>query len=257
MPEEAITDKIDFNKSEQYILSIRLSTDGFSFSIYNPIRDRFVLTQQRDIETGLSITANMKQAFKESDFLSYTYKEVNVSLVSKRFTLIPQDLFTEDQINAYFYYNFSPKENEVILYDTLPKNGTVILYAIDKSLHGFLKERYPQIQYHSSMTPLAEHFAVKSRLGSDKKMYVHLHKEYMEVYVYERGHLMMLNTYDCKNDSDRAYYLLYAWKQFAMDQLIDELHIMGGGEHAEKLVGEMRRFVQHIFTLSLIPELKY
>ena len=27
---------IDFNKSEQYILSIRLSTDGFSFSIYHP-----------------------------------------------------------------------------------------------------------------------------------------------------------------------------------------------------------------------------
>ena len=256
MPEEAITDKIDFNKSEQYILSIRLSTDGFSFSIYNPIRDRFVLTRQRDIEAGLSITANMKQAFKELDFLSYTYKEVNVTLVSKRFTLIPQELFAEDQINAYFYYNFSPRENETILYDILSKNGAVILYAIDKSLHGFLKERYPQIQYHSSMTSPAEHFAVKSRLGSDKKMYVYTRKEYMEVYVYERGHLMLLNIYDCRNEADGAYYLLYAWKQFAMDQLVDELHIMGDGEHTEKLVAEMRRFVQHISTLSLIPELK-
>ena len=30
---------IDFTKSKQYTLSIRLSTDGFSFSIYNPIHD--------------------------------------------------------------------------------------------------------------------------------------------------------------------------------------------------------------------------
>ncbi|NDV81800.1 DUF3822 family protein [Bacteroides sp. 51] len=255
MPEKAITDKIDFNKSEQYILSIRLSTDGFSFSIYNPIRDCFVLTRQRDIEAGLSITANIKQAFKELDFLSYTYKQVNVSLVSKRFTLIPLELFAEDQVNTYFYYNFSLKENEVILHDILSKNGTVILYALDRSLYDFLQERYTQIQYYSSITSLAEHFAVKSRLGSDKKMYVYLRKEYMEVYVYERGHLMLLNAYDCKNDSDRAYYLLYAWKQFAMNQLVDELYIMGDGENAGKLIEEMRRFVQHISTLSLIPEL--
>ena len=30
---------IDFTKSKQYTLSIRISTDGFSFSIYNPIHD--------------------------------------------------------------------------------------------------------------------------------------------------------------------------------------------------------------------------
>ena len=29
----------DFNKSEQYTLSIRLSTDGFSFSVFNPLGD--------------------------------------------------------------------------------------------------------------------------------------------------------------------------------------------------------------------------
>ena len=39
MPDRAIAETIDFGKSEQYTLSIRLSTDGFSFSIYNPIHD--------------------------------------------------------------------------------------------------------------------------------------------------------------------------------------------------------------------------
>ena len=34
-----MTERIDFTKSEQYTLSIRLSADGFSFSIYNPLTD--------------------------------------------------------------------------------------------------------------------------------------------------------------------------------------------------------------------------
>ena len=35
-----MTERIDFTKSEQYTLSIRLSADGFSFSIYNPLLNR-------------------------------------------------------------------------------------------------------------------------------------------------------------------------------------------------------------------------
>ncbi|WP_349832949.1 DUF3822 family protein, partial [Bacteroides fragilis] len=39
MPDRAIAETIDFGKSEQYTLSIRLSTDGFSFSVFNPLGD--------------------------------------------------------------------------------------------------------------------------------------------------------------------------------------------------------------------------
>lgn len=255
MPEKAITDKIDFNKSEQYILSIRLSTDGFSFSIYNPIRDSFVLTHHKEVEAELSFTANLKQTFKELDFLSYTYKQVDISLVTKRFTLVPAELFTEEQKDICFYYNFPPKENEVVLFDPLPKNGAVVLYAADKSLYALLGERYSNVRLHASVTPLAEHFAVKSRLGSDKKMYVYLRKGFIELYVYERGHLMLLNTYECNHTSDRAYYLLYTWKQLGLDQQKDELCISGGGDERGELMEELKRFVRHISTFNVMTEL--
>jgi hypothetical protein len=257
MPGETDPDRIDFNKSEQYILSIRLGTDGFSFSVYNPIRNRVVLTQQREMEARLSVTANMRKALAELDFLSYTYKQADVLPVSKRFTLMPLELFAEDQAAAYFYYNFSREENETVLYDTLSRNGAVILYALDKSLYDLLREQYPQIRFQSSVASLAERLAVKSRLGTDKKMYAYVRPGFIEVYVYERGHLMLLNAYDCKNSSDRAYYLLYAWKQLAMDQQADELCIMGGGEDKDQLAGEMRRFIRYVSILNPVSEYNY
>ena len=51
---------IDFTKSKQYTLSIRLSTDGFSFSIYNPIHDDSLSIIEKEIDTSLSLTANLK-----------------------------------------------------------------------------------------------------------------------------------------------------------------------------------------------------
>ena len=57
---------IDFTKSKQYTLSIRLSTDGFSFSIYNPIHDDSFSVIEKEIDTSLSLTANLKAVFHES-----------------------------------------------------------------------------------------------------------------------------------------------------------------------------------------------
>lgn len=249
MPEKAITHTIDFNKSEQYILSIRLSTDGFSFSVYNPIRDSIIHSCLKSVKQDISLLANLKDAFKGLDFLSYTYKQVNVVVVSRRFTLIPQELFDATQAETYFYYNYAANKNEIVLHNTLSKSGAVVLYGVDKSIYRFLSAQYAQPEFYASVTTWAESFAVKSRLGSAKKMYMCVYPSFMELYAYERGHLMLLNSYDYKTTTDCTYYLLYAWKQLAMNQQVDELCISGVKEESE-LVEEVRRFIQHISVVN-------
>lgn len=245
MLEKAIVDKLDPNKSKEYILSIRLGTDGFSFSVYNPIRDCILLSQQRDIKEELTLTTNLKEAFRDLDYLSYTYKQVNVTYVNRRFTLVPLELFEEEAVETYFSYNYSSKDNEIVLYNTLNRSGVVVLYGMDRSLHRFLCEHYPQIEFCSFVTPRAEHLALNSRLGSAKKMYAYVHAEFIELYAYERGHLLLLNSFDCKQTPDRMYYILYAWKQLAMDQQTDEL-ILANIEEEHELPKELKRFIQHV-----------
>lgn len=112
---------IDFTKSKQYTLSIRLSTDGFSFSIYNPIHDDSFSVIEKEIDTSLSLTANLKAVFHESDFLGHSYKRVNIMLASKRFTIVPLDLFEEEQADLLFYHNHQKRENETVIYNILKK----------------------------------------------------------------------------------------------------------------------------------------
>ena len=129
---------IDFTKSKQYTLSIRLSTDGFSFSIYNPIHDDSFSVIEKEIDTSLSLTANLKAVFHESDFLGHSYKRVNIMLASKRFTIVPLDLFEEEQADLLFYHNHQKRENETVIYNILKKNNVVIVFGIDRSAYSFL-----------------------------------------------------------------------------------------------------------------------
>ena len=94
---------IDFTKSKQYTLSIRLSTDGFSFSIYNPIHDNSQSLFEKEVDTSLSLTANLKNVFHESDFLSYSYKRVNIMMANKRFTMIPLENCLKKSRQSFYF----------------------------------------------------------------------------------------------------------------------------------------------------------
>ena len=128
-----------------------------------------------------------------------------------------------------------------MLYNVLPRNNITIIFGMDKSAYSFLKEQYPEARFYSQASPLSEYFSTKSRLGNSKKMYVSLRKDAIDLFCYERGHLLLVNSFECKRTSDRIYYLLYAWKQLDFNQ-----------ERADKeiLIKELRKYILQTFIMS-------
>ena len=120
----------DFTKSEQYTLSIRLSTDGFSFSIFNPLGDGELSFHEHEVDTSLSLTANLKQAFREVEWLNHSFRRVNVLMANKRFTFIPLEFFEDEQTETVFYHNHPKRDNEVVQYNILHKNNIVVLHLL-------------------------------------------------------------------------------------------------------------------------------
>lgn len=240
----------DFNKSEQYTLSIRLSTDGFSFSVFNPLSDGEASFYDRKIDESLSLTANLKQTFREVEWLSRPYRRVNVLMADKRFTFIPLEFFEDEQTETVFYHNHPKRENELIQYNILHKNNIVVLFGMDKSAFTFLCEQYPNVKFYSQSSSFIEFFSVRSRLGNNRKMYAHLRKEAIDVYSYERGRLLLANSFKCNTTSDRIYYLLYIWKRLAFEQERDELHLTGALSDKEQLLPELRKFIRQVFVMN-------
>ena len=235
-------------------LSIRLDTDGFSFSVYDPIHNT-IFFSRKEIDPVISFTANLKQVFREADFLNHPYKRIRVLFVNRRFTFIPLELFDEEQADTLFYYNQMPKENEVVLYNVLRKNNMVVLWGVDKSVYNFLNERYDSPKYYSQASSMIEYFSVKSRLGNTKKMYAYIRNNALDLYCFERGHLLIANSFQCKNDEDRQYYLLYTWKQLNMDQERDELHLVAEFGGKSKLQSELNRFIKQVFIINPSSEI--
>ena len=218
---------IDFTKSSQYTLSIRLSTDGFSFSVYNPLEECDFYFQTFAVNTQQSMAANVKAFLAQTAELKYTCRKVDILIHTARYTSVPLVFFEEEQMETIFYQNFRKQNNEIILCNVLGKSNLVILFTIDKLTHLFLSEQLPNARFFSTISPQIEYLTNRSKLGNNKKLYANIHGNSMDTFALDKGRLQLANSYTINNTGDCSYYLLNIWKQLGYDQEHDELHLTG------------------------------
>ena len=113
----------------------------------------------------LSLTANLKQAFRETDWLKNPFRRINVLMAGKRFTFIPLEFFEDEQAETVFYHNHSRQDNELVQYNILHKNNIVVLFGMDKSACSLLREQYPDVRFYAQASPLIEYFCGKEPPG--------------------------------------------------------------------------------------------
>lgn len=236
---------IDFNQSEQHLLSIRLSADGFSFSICHPQQKGDCYFMSYPVNVSCSMTANLKDMIASTEAFRYSYRKVNILIDTSRYTLIPFDLFEDEQLETLFYHNFSKIDNETVLCNISGKSNTVILFGMDKHTHQLLNEHFPHARIFASVSPMTEYFAQDSRQQNNRILYAHLKKNAMEVFGFDRGKLLFVNAFSCKQVSDQVYYLLYVWQQLGFSQENDRLQLTGTIGNQE-LQNELCKFLRNV-----------
>ncbi len=246
MVQETGNNPIDFSKTKNYILSIRLSTDGFSFCIYDPNRNETVSTCKQKLNATISLTANLKQVFNEVNFLNHHYKHVYVVVSNERFTQIPNELFEAKDVEQLFYYNHPQIKNETILFNSSSQTQVTTLFAIDKSSFQLIKTYFPEASFHAETHLFNEYFIDNERNWNKNRMCVNYKKDSIDVFCYDNNTLLLINSFDVKQKEDGIFYLLGIWKQLNFDQEKDELLIKGEVSEEEFFIEELKKYILEI-----------
>lgn len=246
---------IDLTQLEDKTLSIRLSTDGFSFSVYSLDKRSDIYCKYIPVNTQRSMAANVKSLLTNTPELNISYRQTNILIHTRRYTIIPFELFEDEQMELLFYQNLPKQNNEIILCNVLGKSNVTILFSIDKLTHIFLSEHFPKARFFASISPQVEYFTNKNKGKNGHKAYVSFHENDMEVCCYDDGKLQLANTYPVATNDDRSYYLLNLWKQLAFNPEHDELYLIGLEKTREKeLITFLRQFIRKIFVINPLSE---
>ena len=245
-----MTNSLDYSKSEQYTLSIRLSTDGFSFSIYNPISGNDLYHRTYPVNTQRSMAANVKAFLGATEELKHSFKHVNILIHSSRYTIVPLELFEDEHMETLFYQNVKESKNEIVLCNILGKSNSVILFSLDKLTHLLLSEHFTSARFFASISPQIEYLTIKSRQGNTCKMYINIHQGDMDAICLNKGKLLLVNTFPSPNANDIVYYTLNIWKQLDYDQTRDELHLTGNNDRKKEITKELQKYISHVYSIN-------
>ncbi|MGL5272099.1 MAG: DUF3822 family protein [Phocaeicola sp.] len=240
-----MTSSIDLKQSEQYILSIRLSADGFSFCIYSS-ENHETLFRFYTVNEAYSMTANIKEWISQTEELKLKYKKVNILVDSNRFTTIPFDLFDDENSESLFYYNQLPINNEIVLCNILGETNLALLFGMDKYAHQFLHEQFPQARFYASISTVSELLCKHKNPQASGILYAYLRKNKLEIYAFAFNKLLLINSYACQQTSDRIYFILSVWKQLNFCQEKNELCLIGNKRIKEEVMQEVEQYIRNI-----------
>ena len=241
-----MTSNLDLNKSDQYKLSIRLSTDGFSFAVCNYQTGNVIFSRNWAVNSRRSLAANVKSFLAENQELAGKFKHTSVLIDTLRYTTLPLEHYEDEQTEMLFYQNLPKKDNENILCNILGESNLVILFSIDKLTHQFIIDNFPEARIFVAVSPQVEELAGRCKQEQSNILFANLHPETTDVLCFRQGKLQTVNSYKTSTAEDRCYYIAGLWNILSYDSMADELHIVGETKLVDSVSDILKDMVKNI-----------
>jgi hypothetical protein len=243
---ELFDETLDINSTENYELSVQMSFDGFSFSILDTIRNKYILLRSSEPDENKYFTAdNIIELISKDDFLTKKYRKTNLVIPSSGFTLVPAPLFDPGKKDEYFTFNLIKNESDIVLTNKIPDPDAFIVFSVPVSLSEISTRFYPAAYPFHHTKPLLNQVSHNSKSTDSRYIHVHVEKEFFNMLIFDHNILKFSNTFNYRNISDILYYVLNVFKGMGINH--DEtIHFSGQTEKYDDLFSNFALYIRNL-----------
>ena len=237
-------------------LAIRVGYGTMSFCL--PNADGTVEYQPYTVKSGVSMAANLRTAFRESELLRGRDDRALLSIVSP-VVLVPIDEYMDQEnfdVETLYNHTFTGREHEAKVASVIPDLSAVAVFGVNKDLKLVVEDHFGDVRIQNVMQPVWTHLYRRSTLvGQRRKLYAYFHDGKVDVFSFQQRRFRFSNAFDATHAHDALYYLLFVWKQLALSNEDDELHLVGKFEHLEWFITTLKTYLRRVYTLNPVADL--
>lgn len=243
---ELFDETLDINSTENYELSLQVSPDNLSFCILDTIRNKYVLLRSFEADENKYYNApKLDELISKDDFLLKRYKKFNIVMPTRKFTLVPAQLFDPGKKDEYYSFNHVPEEGDLILSNKISDPDAYIIFSVLKPLYEVVTGRFPgALPFHHTKSLMAH---VSYCKNSVKENYIHIHieKEFFNLVIFDNDILKFCNSFSYRNYNDILYYVLNTFKNLEIKQE-ETIHLSGYTEKYDDLSSAFSIYVRNL-----------
>ncbi len=197
--------------SNQYGLSIRFNSGGFSLSIVD--ESKIQLSTKSVPATIASLSSDDIIALINKE-ININYSAINLIYESDNYLFVPAPIFRSHEASDYLNLQQKPLKNEVVLYNNLPIWDTVNVFAIPKALPTALNQLFPNtiIEHHISYF-----LTTKIKTQHENSLFIWTRQKMMDIIAFKNSKLQLLNSYAYQTAEDFTYHTLNVIDQLSVN----------------------------------------
>ena len=226
---------------------LRIADDELTYVYYHAAQDDSLVYERVDLPKSVSLSKGVEQEIYARPILLQPFRRVYVLFPSSRFVPIPDEVATKGDC-ATFFEAMYPQTEDAVVESRMAHVGGVMLSGVNRDVLSFVRRTFDCPTILHPLTPLCEYFYRKSRLGNQRKVYLHLYRGRVDVVCYAREGLLLANTYDYRDAKDVVYRVLHLWTHLQLDQQRDEVHIAGDADMRREVSALLRNYI-----LTVVP----
>ena len=233
------------NSLTGYRLSIRYSSDGFSFSVGSTLDGSVVQADHFPVSESLTAEDVLRQALRKPYLMDYQFQSVEL-VADTQTTIVPLEHFSKSDMLAFYRLCFPRQQVSVadMQYQILSSLEAVMIFCLDQNLLRIVQEYYPDVKVCCTDAQQLEHFASMQEKrpapadAEQRDAYVCFDEKRFFIAVFLRNKLQYASSQPADNDNDRTFLLLGIWKALDMHAQRDACHLEGVSEELQKTIGE-------------------
>jgi hypothetical protein len=171
------------------IASIRISPDGFSYALFDTLKNKYVKLESFDLQrinNDKKWIETIGILINEKNIAPRQYIKTYIQSCFSGTLLIPKNIYDTDKKDLYFKYNHYPDSKQKILEDKIPILEAVMLHPISVKIETFINTTFPKVTLRHQSSAIL-HILKKQYVTTDHEfqIFVQVDKETFDIIVFK------------------------------------------------------------------------
>lgn len=194
----------------EYSLSIRVRSDGFSFFVYDNSK-KLISSENKPIQ-DISDVNQVEQIIKQLTISSIN--NVDFIIESDLYTLIPIKLFdVEKQFELLKLQHPDITKEDEVFHTVYNVYNCVLLFAFNAQIIQSFQNKFPSL----SVLHYFHSYLEKVQLNYQDKIILILRPSKFDILIFKSNKIHLANSFSYQTEEDIIYYILRMFQLFSLD----------------------------------------
>ncbi len=238
-----IDETFDINNTENYELSIQFFLNGFSFCIFDKIRQKFILLERNNNFTNTNDIFNL---ISNNNYFKQKYSNIKIIVESAKSTLLPEGLFSDSNVKKIYNFNFDDINNKTVFYNKLKAAQAYNIFTIDNVLLEKINNIYKYNIYNQLSPYIESNLNFYKNKLQQPIVFINSSYDFFDILVIQNNKLILSNSYKYKTIEDFVFYVMYIYDQLNLNAEKIETKISGIIDVKTELYKLLKKYIKKI-----------